>query len=54
MSDYPHQYFARVIRDRHTGTVMLQLLDLDETVQLDRDGEFITLGTKVNLSDRPS
>lgn len=56
MSDpqYNHNYLARVIRDQHTGTVMLQILTDEGVVDIADGDEFVTLGTVVDLREVPS
>lgn len=54
--EYDYLYLARVIRDRVTGTVTLQLIDPEEQVEMSYDppaNEFITVRTRVDINNHP-
>lgn len=48
-AEYKFEHLARLIRDRHTGTVMLQIVRDPEIVEIKEGDEFVTIRTVVEL-----
>lgn len=53
MNSHRFEFLARVLRDRLTGTIQLQLIQDPDVVELVGGDEFVTVRLAVDPFDRP-